>query len=45
VAAPEFYKKPAADIHAALARLDALPAEIETAMRRWDELDSLSGRA
>jgi len=44
VAAPEFYKKPAADIHAALARLDALPAEIETAMQRWDELDSRSGR-
>jgi ATP-binding cassette subfamily F protein uup len=45
VAAPDFYKKPAAEITVAVNRLDALPAEIETAMRRWDELDSiLSGR-
>jgi ATP-binding cassette subfamily F protein uup len=46
VAAPDFYKKPAAEIHATMARLDALPVEIETAMERWDELDSIvSGRA
>jgi ATP-binding cassette subfamily F protein uup len=45
VAALDFYKKPAAEITAAVNRLDALPAEIESAMRRWDELDSiLSGR-
>jgi len=43
VAGPDFYKKPAAEIHAAMARLAALPAEIEAAMQRWDELDSVTG--
>jgi ATP-binding cassette subfamily F protein uup len=44
-AAPDFYKRPAAEIHAVIARLDALPAEIEAGMQRWDELDSIvSGR-
>jgi ATP-binding cassette subfamily F protein uup len=47
VAAPDFYKKPAADIHAAMARLEALPAEIEAAMARWDALETVAqaGRA
>jgi ATP-binding cassette subfamily F protein uup len=40
VSAPGFYTKPAAEIHAAMARLEALPAELDAAMRRWDELDS-----
>jgi ATP-binding cassette subfamily F protein uup len=45
VAGPDFYRTPAADIHAAMARLEALPGEIEAALRRWDELDSIvSGR-
>ena len=36
---PEVYKKPAADIVAWQARLDALPGEIERLMSRWAELD------
>jgi hypothetical protein len=27
-------------MHAVLARLEALPAELEASLRRWDELDS-----
>ena len=46
VAAPDFYRQPAAEIHAVMTRLDALPAEIEAAMQRWDQLDSIvSGRS
>jgi ATP-binding cassette subfamily F protein uup len=41
VAAPEFYRKPAAEITATMARLDALPAELLAAYARWDELDGL----
>jgi ABC transport system ATP-binding/permease protein len=41
VAAPDFYKKPAAEITATMARLDALPAELLAAYARWDELDGL----
>jgi ATP-binding cassette subfamily F protein uup len=41
VAGPEFYKRPAAEIEAALARLDALPDELLSAYARWDELDGL----
>ncbi|MCC7032340.1 MAG: ATP-binding cassette domain-containing protein [Acidobacteria bacterium] len=40
VSAPDFYRKPAAEIHEAMARLEALPAAIEAALKRWDELDS-----
>ncbi len=36
---PEVYRKPASDITAWQARLDALPAEIERLMARWAELD------
>ena len=36
---PEVYRKPAADIAAWQARLDAIPAEIERLMARWAELD------
>jgi ATP-binding cassette subfamily F protein uup len=41
VAAPDFYKKPATEITATMARLDALPAELLAAYARWDELDGL----
>jgi ATP-binding cassette subfamily F protein uup len=41
VAAPDFYKKPAAEITAAMARLDAIPAELLAAYARWDQLDAL----
>ncbi len=41
VAAPDFYKKPAAEITALMARLDAIPAELLTAYARWDELEGL----
>jgi ATP-binding cassette subfamily F protein uup len=39
--APDFYKRPAAEIGAAMARLDALPEELLAAYARWDELDGL----
>jgi ATP-binding cassette subfamily F protein uup len=42
VAAADFYKKPSSEIHATMARLDALPAEIEAAMHRWDELETIA---
>jgi len=42
VSAPDFYRKPAAEIHATMTRLEALPAEIEAALKRWDELDSVA---
>jgi len=42
VSAPDFYKKPAAEIHATMTRLEALPAEIESALKRWVELDSVA---
>jgi ATP-binding cassette subfamily F protein uup len=42
VSSPEFYRKPAADIHAAMARLEALPLELDSAVRRWDELETRS---
>jgi ATP-binding cassette subfamily F protein uup len=41
VAATDFYKRPAAEITATMARLDALPAELLAAYARWDELDGL----
>ena len=41
VAAADFYKRPAAEITATMARLDALPAELLAAYARWDELDGL----
>ena len=41
VAAPDFYKKPAAEITAAMARLEAIPGELLAAYARWDELDGL----
>jgi ABC transport system ATP-binding/permease protein len=40
VAAPEFYKEPAATISATLSRLDELQVELLAAYARWDELDS-----
>ena len=43
VSSPDFYKRPAAEIHAALARLEALPGELHAAYARWDELDALLG--
>ncbi len=41
VAAPEFYKKPAAEITAVMARLEAIPGELLAAYARWDALDGL----
>ncbi len=41
VSAADFYKKPSGDIHAALARLEAIPLELHAAYARWDELDAL----
>jgi len=41
VSGADFYKQPADVIHARLARLEALPAELEAAYARWDELDTL----
>ena len=41
IADPEFYKKPAADIHAALERVTAIEAELHAALERWDALDSI----
>ena len=41
VGAPDFYKRPAAEISATMARLDAVPAELLTAYARWDVLDGL----
>ena len=37
---PEFYKRPAGEIKAALARLEALDARLVEAYERWDDLDS-----
>ena len=41
VAAADFYKQPATTIQAKLDRVQAAARELETAMARWDELDSL----
>jgi ABC transport system ATP-binding/permease protein len=38
---PGFYKKPQAEIHAALSRVTAIDEELLAAMARWDELDSI----
>jgi ATP-binding cassette subfamily F protein uup len=38
---PSFYKKPQAEIHAALARVTQIDDELLAAMARWDELDSI----
>ena len=45
VAAPDFYKQPAATIQAKLARVQAAARELELAMARWDELDSLVAKS
>ncbi len=41
VAAPDFYKQPAAEITATMARLEAVPGELLAAYARWDELEGL----
>jgi ATP-binding cassette subfamily F protein uup len=41
VSQPDFYKNDPAEQARALARLEALAAEIEAAYARWDELDAL----
>ena len=41
IAEPDFYKKPAADIHAALERVTGIEAELLAALERWDALDSI----
>ncbi|MEP7118820.1 MAG: ATP-binding cassette domain-containing protein [Acidobacteriota bacterium] len=40
-AAPDFYKQPAAEITATMARLEALPGELLAVYARWDELEGL----
>ena len=37
---PDFYKRPAADIHQILARLEELETLLLAAYARWDALDS-----
>jgi ATP-binding cassette subfamily F protein uup len=44
IADPGFYKKPAAEIHAALERVTAIEGELHAALERWDALDSVGGR-
>ena len=41
-ASTEFYKSPADHIHAVLARIDAVHAELDTALARWVELDAIA---
>ena len=43
-ASAEFYKSPADHIHAVLARIDDLHAELDAALERWLELDSIGQR-
>jgi ATP-binding cassette subfamily F protein uup len=38
---PEFYKRPAGEIHAALERVTAIDGELLAALERWDALDSI----
>jgi ABC transport system ATP-binding/permease protein len=38
---PAFYKRPAAEIHAALERVAAIDRELLGALERWDALDSI----
>jgi ATP-binding cassette subfamily F protein uup len=38
---PAFYKRPPAEIHAALERVTAIEAELLVALERWDALDSI----
>ncbi len=40
VSSPDFYKRPAAEIHEALARLEELETLLLAAYARWDALDS-----
>ena len=40
VAAPDFYREPAARIAGALARLEAIREELNGLYERWDALDS-----
>ena len=42
LAAPDFYKSPAATIASTMARLEALQRELLDIYARWDELDSLA---
>jgi ATP-binding cassette subfamily F protein uup len=41
-ASPEFYKSPAAHIHAVLARLEAVHVELDAALARWVELEAVA---
>jgi ATP-binding cassette subfamily F protein uup len=42
IADPDFYKKPAAEIHASLDRVTAIEGELLAALERWDALDSIN---
>jgi ATP-binding cassette subfamily F protein uup len=39
IASPEFYKKPADEIHQTMARLEAVGPELDAALTRWMELE------
>jgi len=40
-ASPEFYKSPADHIHAVLARIETIQAELDAALERWIELEAI----
>ncbi len=40
-ASDDFYKRPADEIHAVLARIDALHLDLDAALERWLELGSI----
>ena len=43
-ASTDFYKSPAAHIHAVLARIDAVHAELDAALARWVELEAIANQ-
>ena len=44
-ASQEFYKSPAVHIHAVLARIDAVHAELDAALARWVELEAIADQS
>jgi ATP-binding cassette subfamily F protein uup len=43
-ASADFYKSPAAHIHAVLARIDEVHAALDTALARWVELEAIANQ-
>jgi ATP-binding cassette subfamily F protein uup len=41
VAGPEFYRRPAQEIHDVLARIETIQAELDAALSRWVELETI----